>query len=305
MNIKNFYTVMRSLDDDLLEEAKKPLHKKKPKLHWYFVAAACLFLVIVFQFPSQQSEVTASDLLEKGYDIFVPKDADHVSYSLTEDAKKQTAQAEFSLDGDKYIYHVTKGTQPTEETTQTESDTIISWNSKGLDLSLKESNSAASVNWYSSSANTSHTLSTSAENDNLLSTARQVLLLTGLDVANAPDGAENIKYSVFSYNELVVAETSFLYENNMYSYRMAATIEIAEDFADISEMKDDFSVTVPGDVAYCRAKIALHPNERGKIIWFDVVPGIVYSLSTENNASEEVLLHLANELFQPIQGNAE
>lgn len=302
MNTRKFYTVMHALDDDLLEEAKKPLRTKKHKFYWYFAAAACLFLVILLQFPFHQSNVTASDLHEQGYDLYLPEDAENVSYSLDENAQPQIAQAVFSLYGDEYSYHVTKCTQSGTSPT---SNAEILWSAKGLDLSMSKTNTATTVNWYSSSANTNHSLSTSAGDEKLLSTARQVLLLTGLDIANAPAGAENINYYVFPYNDLVVAETCFLYQNNVYSYRMAATFEIAENIADISEMNDDFSITVPGNVEYCRAKISFTPNERGKIIWFDIVPGIVYSLSTENNASEDALLYLANELFKPMQGNAD
>lgn len=303
MNTKKFYTVMNALDDDLLEEAKQPLPAKKHNLYWYSAAAACLFLVILLQFSFQQSTVTAADLLAQGYDLYVPDSADNIVYSLKEDSKGPTAQAVFSLDGSEYTYDVTKCTQSETLPAQTDSDTVIAWNTKGLDLSMTKTNSAVSVNWYSSSANTIHTLSTSAENDKLLSTARQVLLFTGLDMANAPAEAEDISYYVFLYKDLVVAETTFSYENNVYSYRMASTLEIAEDFADISEMEGDFSVTFPGEVEYCPAKVSLTPNEQGKVIWFDVVPGIVYSLSTKNNASEEALLHLANELFVPMQGD--
>lgn len=295
---------MNALDDDLLEEAKQPSPAKKHKFHWYSVAVACFFLVILLQFPFQHSKVTASDLHAKGYDLHLPEAADNITYSLDEDSQSQTAQAIFSLYGDEYTYQVAKCTQ-SENPTQETSDAGISWNTKGLDLSMTKTNDAVSVNWYSSSANTSHTISTSAGDDKLLSTARQVLLLTGLDIAHAPAGAENIQYYVFSSEDLVVAETTFSYEDNVYSYRMAATLEIAEDFADISEMNDDFSVKVPGDVEYCRAKISFTPGGSGKIIWFDVVPGIVYSLSTDDNASEETLLRLANELFEPMQGNVE
>ena len=305
MNTQKFYTIMNAIDDDLLEEAKQPLRTKKYKRCWYFVAAACFCLVMLFNFPYQQSNVTASDLHKKGYDLFLPEDADNITYSLNEDTQTQVAQAVFSLSGDEYIYHVTKCTDPSTSSTQATSDTVIAWNTKGLDLTMTKTISAASVNWYSSSANTQHTLSTSAGDDKLLSTARQVLLLTGLDIANAPAEAENVKYSVFPYKNLVVAETNFLYENNVYCYRMAATLEITENFADISEMNDDFSIKVPSAVDYCYAKISFTPHGRGKIIWFDVVPGIVYSLSTENNASEDVLLRLANELFEPMQGNIE
>ena len=294
---------MNSLDNDLLEEAKQPLHTKKHIFFWCSVVAACFFLVIALNFPSHHTKLTESDILAQGYDLRLPEDADNITYSLNEDSQSQTARAVFSLHGDEYTYSVTKCSNPETSTTAPTSDTMIAWNTKGLDLSMNKTNSTVSINWYSTSANTMHTLSTSAGDDKLLSTARQVLLITGLDMANAPSGAENIRYYVFPYKDLVIAETTFSYKKNVYSYRMAATLEIAENFADISEMDDNFSVTLPGDVEYCRAKIYLNPNERGKIIWFDVVPGIVYSLSTQNNASEDTLLSLANELFEPMQEN--
>ena len=42
----------------------------------------------------------------------------------------------------------------------------------------------------------------------------------------------------------------------------------------------------------------------GKIIWFDIVPGVEYSLSVESGASENSLIAMANELFTPLQGEA-
>ena len=56
-----------------------------------------------------------------------------------------------------------------------------------------------------------------------------------------------------------------------------------------------------GEVTWCRAKINYTPGEQGRIIWFDLVPGILYSLSMDSSASDEVLLELANELFVPAQ----
>lgn len=42
----------------------------------------------------------------------------------------------------------------------------------------------------------------------------------------------------------------------------------------------------------------------GKIIWFDIVPGIEYSLSVESGANAEVLSDMASLLFTPMQGEA-
>lgn len=42
----------------------------------------------------------------------------------------------------------------------------------------------------------------------------------------------------------------------------------------------------------------------GKIIWFDIVPGIEYSLSVESGANAEVLSDMASLLLPPMQGEA-
>jgi hypothetical protein len=98
-----------------------------------------------------------------------------------------------------------------------------------------------------------------------------------------------------------VAETTFELEGVRFSYRMAATAELLEDFKDISGMAGPFERISAGEVTWCRAKINYTPGEQGRIIWFDLVPGILYSLSMDSSASDEVLLELANELFEPAQ----
>ena len=82
---------------------------------------------------------------------------------------------------------------------------------------------------------------------------------------------------------------------------MAATAELLEDFKDISGIEGPFEQISAGEVAWCRAKINYTEGEQGRIIWFDVVPGILYSMSMEQGASDETLLELANELFEPAQ----
>ena len=135
----------------------------------------------------------------------------------------------------------------------------------------------------------------------MLTTASQILRSTGLDVTVAPEEATDITYNAFLLDGLTVAETTFVLDGIRFSYRMAATAELLEDFKDISGIEGPFERISAGEVAWCRAKINYTEGEQGRIIWFDVVPGILYSMSMEQGASDETLLELANELFEPAQ----
>lgn len=46
----------------------------------------------------------------------------------------------------------------------------------------------------------------------------------------------------------------------------------------------------------------LSEDGSGKVIWFDIAPGLLYSLTMDNNASEEALLPLAEQIYTPVQG---
>ena len=137
----------------------------------------------------------------------------------------------------------------------------------------------------------------------MLTTASQILRATGLDVTVAPEQAENITYNAFRLDGLTVAETTFQLGGITYAYRMAGTSELMEDFADISGLAGSFDQIAAGEVFWCRAKLSFNEGGQGKILWFDLVPGILYSMSMDTGASEEALLDMANSLFKPAQEN--
>lgn len=305
MNHEKFKIVMDALDDEILEEAKQPFQKKRDYFYWGAIAAACFFLVIIIPFYMQKPALSASDLIAKGYDIFVPENADRVTYFLEQDSQSEKALATFSLNGDKYTYEVMKTDEPTVFMDGHDYDSLMTWNAKGLDLCMYQTDSITSVKWYSSENMTQHTLSSPAEADKLITTAREVLLLTGLDISHAPVGSEHIRYAVFPYQDLIVAETIFVYKGVSYSYRMAATSDIEENFTDISGMNQTFPINVSGAVDYCDAFLSFELGNQGKIIWFDVVPGVLYSLAMDSDASEENLLSFAADLFEPLQEDIE
>ena len=138
----------------------------------------------------------------------------------------------------------------------------------------------------------------------MLTIASQLLRATGLDVTVAPESAENITYDAFLLDDLTVVETTFVIDGIAYVYRMAATTEIGEDFADISGMDGPFGQNIETEVLWCSAMLSFDEGGQGKIIWFDAVPGILYSLSVESNASAEMLQNMADLLFEPAQDNS-
>lgn len=55
-------------------------------------------------------------------------------------------------------------------------------------------------------------------------------------------------------------------------------------------------------ILWCPAVISYDESGAGKITWFDVAPGLVYSLSADSGASRDALLDMVNRLFTPAQG---
>ena len=168
-------------------------------------------------------------------------------------------------------------------------------------IQLVSSGGSTSVSWYRDEEQTQWYLTAEADSREVLTTASQILKSTGLDVAVAPENAQNITYNAFLLDGLTVAETTFQLDGITYAYRMAATMELVEDFADISGMAGPFGHELADQVLWCSAKLSFNEGGEGKVLWFDVVPGILYSLSMDSNAGEDALLDLATQLFEPAQ----
>ena len=297
-----FHTLMNAVDDDLLEEAMSPVKRRTP-IPWIGAAiAACLVLVIgVAQCAGRVPPVTAAQLAEMGYEMKLPEKAEKIRYEIVSLAEQKAAQASFMIQGTKYIYQTVK----TQEQLQlsTSKDQLLSWDAGMLDIQLLSSPSATSVSWYLEEEQTQCYLSAHADTRKVLTTASQILRATGLNVTVAPADAENVTYNAFRVDGLTVAETTFQLDGITYAYRMAGTSELPEKITDISGLEGSFDHVSAGDVYWCRAKVVFNEGGQGKILWFDVVPGILYSMTMDSGASEEALLNTANSLFQPAQDN--
>lgn len=301
-----FRLVMNAVDDDLLEEAFAS-GKRKNIRPWISLAiAACLVLVLGMAFVhGRNSAVTFSDLSAMGYDMKLPEDAERIQYEILTLADNEGAQASFRIRDTEYLYQAVKTPeqQPLSERANPETE-VLTWNSGNLDIQLSSSSSSTSVSWYIPDDGIQWYLTAQAGVQEVLTTASQILRETGLDVTVAPEAAGDITYNAFLYDDLTVAETTFVVDGIAYGYRMAATVEIGEDFADISDMEGPFEQNMEGEVLWCSAMLSFDEGGRGKIIWFDVAPGILYSLSTESGASADMLENMAVQLFKPAQDNS-
>ena len=301
-----FRLVMNAVDDDLLEEAFAPV-KRKNLLPWIRVAiAACLMLVLGLTFAhSRNSAVTFTDLSDMGYVMKLPEDAKQIQYEILTLADSEGAQASFLIRDTEYLYQAVKTSEQ-----QMLSDSVkaepnaLTWNSGNLDIQLLSSSSSTSVSWYIPDDQTQWYLTAQADTLEVLTTASQILRATGLDVTVAPESAGNITYNVFLFGDLTVAETTFVIDGITYAYRMAATTQIGEDLVDISGMEGPFGQNTEGEVLWCSAKLSFDEGGQGKIIWVDVVPGILYCLSAESGASADMLQNMAVQLFEPAQDNS-
>ena len=301
-----FRLLMNAVDDDLLEEAMTTV-KRKRKTNPIFLRgaaiAACLLLVIgSFFMPNSQSTVTASELSAMGYDMKLPEEAKQIRYALITRENQERAQASFVIQNTKYVYQAEKCVAVKQLTGQnTSNNQLLVWNTGALDLQLLASSNSTSVSWYQADDQTQRYLTAKANTQKVLTTASQILKTTGLNVTVAPEHAKNITYNAFLLNQLTVAETTFQIGGTTYAYRMAGTNELLEDFEDISGLEGPFEKIAAGNISWCKAKISLNQDGQGKIIWFDLVPGILYSLTMDKDASKEALLDMANMLFEPAQ----
>lgn len=298
---EKFRLLMNSVDSDLLEEAMTPAAKRSYRPWIGAAVAACLLLAVGLpMFRSISPAVTDSQLLAMGYEMKLPEEAEKVRYAFLDQDEQEGAQASFVIRDTKYVYQTVK-TQQEQPLADSSDAQVLAWNLGDLDIQLVSSSSSTSVSWYLQDEQTQCYLSANATTQEVLTTAFQILQATGLDVTVAPDNAESVTYNVFRQEGLTVAETTFRIDGITYSYRMAATIDLLEDITDISGLPDTLSRVTAGEVFWCRAKISFDEGGQGRIVWFDVVPGILYSLSMDTGASAEALEDMANLLFEPAQ----
>jgi len=304
MNKTKFDIWMNSVPDTYLEEAAAtPMPvKKKNYRALALTAAACLLLTatglllrqgMLSNTPPDNSQHTPGNTIPSS----IPPEVT--------DSGSNIIKEFFTKNDTDYTLLSCEVAEPTDISGVTAAKAEeLAWYAGGLELLLCSTKDTVWASWYDTATGTQWCLMSDTTSLALLTTAKDLVEELGYNVAVAPDNATDVTYNAFRINDLSVAETTFLLDGIRYSYRMAATYEIAEDFADISGTGEFYDVQTTAEVGWCPARIYYDENGYGKIIWFDIVPGLLYSLSMETNASEDVLLSMAHTLFRPAQDEA-
>ena len=304
---ERFLLFMNAVDDDLLEEALTVSKRKRAVLWKSLTAAAaclCLVLGVLFwqgRFPAApEAGVTAADLAGYGYELPLPADARNVRYDLLPSSSEvPIAQAEFDRGGHAVTLRAWKTEQPQDIFYSDTWTDQVDWNANGTALTLRSNAQAAQVSWYSGQIQWS--VRSDMTPADLLDTVDSIFSTLGSQLNNAPEGAQDIHYNAFHLDDLAVGETTFTLNGARYVYRIAITYDTSSDFADISGVEEEFDHRAQAEVGWCPARLAWNDGGTGKVVWFDVVPGQLYSLSVDAGASQESLLDLANHLFLPAQ----
>ena len=303
-----FLRFMNAVDDDLLEEALA-VPGRRLTAHWKGLAAiaACLCVVLGALFwqgripAAPESTVTAADLAGYGYTLPLPADAREVLYALLPSpSETPIAQVKFDQGGHAVTLRAWRTEEPQEIFDGETWTDQVDWNAGGTTLSLRSNAQTAQVSWHADE--TQWSVRSDMTPADLLDTVDDIFSVLGRQLTQAPEGAQDIHYNAFYLDELAVGETTFTLDGVKCVYRIAPTYEIRSDFADISGVEGDFDHSAEAEVGWCPARLAWNDGGAGKVVWFDVVPGQLYSLSVEVGASRESLMGLADQLFLPAQG---
>lgn len=144
---------------------------------------------------------------------------------------------------------------------------------------------------------------------------------------DAPEGATDVKYyyidTVSETGTMPVAQVNFTLDGKAYCYRAQIT-----SFVNIMTTVDGkVNEDLPGTLEDCTncgaflsgmhykwksgaktivtnrdAVCGINDGQEGFIAWLDIVPGILYSLSVDKGASQELLMKTAEACFVPMQG---
>ena len=114
-----------------------------------------------------------------------------------------------------------------------------------------------------------------------------------------PAGAEDVKYFTID-TEHEIYQVKFTLGDIEYCYRVSDDTELT----DTSGMYYEWKNTQPGSVDGRDATVSWNEGDVGIIYWYDVVPGLNYSLSMKSGASFDALVEMANNIFVCVQGDA-
>ena len=172
----------------------------------------------------------------------------------------------------------------------------VTWQVGGLTLLLYAD---GAVGWYDAAAGIQW-YCVAWDGGQPLVTAFALMDAQSYTVPTAPEGAAVQGYDLFELDGETVTQVRFTLNGITWQYRMAPTDDVSETIPDISEFTGG-SLTAESTVRWCAALLRWDEGGAGCIIWRDMAPGLVYSLTTDSGASEDALSDMAALVFQPAQ----
>lgn len=163
----------------------------------------------------------------------------------------------------------------------------------------------------------------------IVADASELTEATGISL-DAPEGATDVAYAYCQPEDGTIefAQVTFTLDGNEFCYRAKDSGDITEITASSDEnaSTDDLMSALENGtnigaelagmnyewnsagtvVVQERAGVcAFNKKGPGFIAWLDVAPGFLYSLSMDDNATQDVLTDVANKSFVPMQGEVE
>lgn len=333
MKEDRFQRLMRSIDPVLLEEAQAPVKRRSHRGLAAAGAAACLCAAAVgiyagrnagtaagdaastkAEMPEASSamttlanpvhSVTETELESLGYAISLPEGSSDMQFSMIDTSGDvPLAQVDFSYQAERYTLRALKS-DAAEDISGLYADwaQVLEWQAGQLSVQFNETDGTGWIGWYDGETQWCLSAVDSAGAP-LVNTAYSIMAVLGYDVDVAPAGAVDIVYSAAPREGLAVASCAFTLDGVHWVYSMAATSQVELPFQDISGLPD-YGTTEDAEVLWCPAMVSYDAGGAGKITWFDVAPGLVYSLSVDTAASRDALLDMAGSLFTPAQGDS-
>lgn len=136
-------------------------------------------------------------------------------------------------------------------------------------------------------------------NPNREASVKDILTEIGVNLP-APDFANSASWFIIGGTP-AIGELRFAVGGQNFVYRVAPM----NNFSDISGMYYVWTDTAAAKVGYNDARISLIKGEQGIIQWYDVVPGLMYSLSVDTGAEGTGLAEMANTIYTPVQDEAD
>ena len=290
MNDNRMKRWMDAIDDDLLEEAQRPLPRGGAARRWGALAAcfcaAALALALWQPWSAGIGDNTAGadadfGAMDKSFSVAMPpvSDAELLSASLAlPEGASLTSGYRWRQDGEGAVTGV--------------SCTVLL---DGYDYDYGAAYASQPL------PAPDGTLPTDAwDGGEPLVTAFTLMDAQYYTVPTAPEGADVLGYELFDLNGETVTEVSFTLNSVTWHYRMAPTLDVSETIPDISAFTGG-SLTAEGRLRWCPTVLRWDAGGAGCIIWRDIAPGLAYSLTADTGASEKTLADMAALVFKPAQ----